>query len=140
VTDAERDAYHELSAYTLSHGGTAFIHQHVVDAFAAQRANADSKAIGVAFALAGLYLHVEHGVTGRDVQRIHMLMARRKREWPAFALPPHRGATTAVDVMAIPAGPERDRAIDAWAASVWKAYADNRPAIVALLKEFHISF
>ena len=100
MTGAERDAYHELSAYTLSHGGTAFIHQHVVDAFAAQRADADSKAIGVTFALAGLYLHVEHGVTGRDVQRIHMLMARRKREWPTFALPPERGAMTAIDVMA----------------------------------------
>jgi hypothetical protein len=140
VTDAQRDAYHELSAYTLSHRVTAFIHQHVVDAFAAQRADADSKPIAITFALAGLYLHVEHGVMGRDVQRIHMLMARRKRAWPVFTLPPQRGAMTAIDVMAVPAGPGRDHAIDAWAASVWKAYADTRPAIAALLKEFDITF
>jgi hypothetical protein len=35
-----RDAYDELCAYTLSSGDPAFIHQHVVDAFAAQRASA----------------------------------------------------------------------------------------------------
>jgi uncharacterized protein DUF5946 len=140
VTDGERDAYHELSAYTLSHGGTAFIHQHVVDAFAAQRAEAGGKPVGLTFALAGLYLHVEHGVSGRDVQRIHMLMGRRKREWPRFALPADRGAMTAVDVMAAAPGPERDRAIEAWAACVWQAHAQNRPALVALLKEFDITF
>jgi hypothetical protein len=35
-----RDAYAELCAYPLSSGDPAFIHQHVVDAFAAQRASA----------------------------------------------------------------------------------------------------
>jgi hypothetical protein len=35
----EEDAYHELCAYTLQRGDAAFIHQHVVDAFAAQRAD-----------------------------------------------------------------------------------------------------
>ena len=44
----------ELSAYTLTHGDPDFIHQHVVDAFAAQHAAAKSSAIGVAFALIGL--------------------------------------------------------------------------------------
>jgi hypothetical protein len=36
---SEQDAYNELSAYTLAHRDPAFIHQHVVDAFAAQRAD-----------------------------------------------------------------------------------------------------
>src|SRR4029079_9142963 len=90
-------AYHELSAYTLAHGGAAFIHQHVVDAFAAQHADDRSqpisvtvalvddedrrKPIGVTFALVGLFLHVELRWTGRQVQRAHVQLARQKRPW-----------------------------------------------------------
>src|SRR5947208_5045046 len=108
------EAYDELCAYTLTHGDPAFIHQHVVDAFAAQTANAQTKPIALTFALAGLFLHVERAVSGRQVQRFHMQMARKKRPWPAVFLPADRGAMTAADVMAAPAGPERDRAVDRW--------------------------
>ena len=61
---ADRAAYDELASYTLIHGDPAFIHQHVVDAFGAQHATDHSKPIGVAFALIGLYLHVERGRSG----------------------------------------------------------------------------
>lgn len=136
---AELDAYHELSAYTLGHpDAVAFIHQHVVDAFAAQQATAQSKPIGVTFALAGLYLHLEKGFTGRQVQRAHMQMARQKRQWPAFNLPAARGSITAIDVMGAPAGSARDRAIDDWCRSVWDAFAANRPVVEALLREYQI--
>ena len=135
---SEQDAYHEVCAYTLTHGDAEFIHQHVVDAFAAQRANEQSKPIGVTFALVGLYLHVERGYTGRRVQRVHMQLARRKRTWPTFVLPPNRGATTAVDVMRAPAGPERDRAIHEWCVTVWEAFAANRQTVVDLLKQYDI--
>ncbi len=41
---------------------------------------------------------------------------------------------TATDVMRAPPGPERDRAIDAWCASVWSAYRDSaRDAIATLV-------
>lgn len=33
---SEQETYNELCYYTLSHGDSSFIHQHVVDAFAAQ--------------------------------------------------------------------------------------------------------
>jgi len=132
-----REAYHELCGYTLTHAGS-FVHQHVVDAFAAQNADAATKPIGIAFALIGLYLHLERGVSGRDVQRVHMQLGRRKHAWPAFALPADRGRLTAVDVIAAPPGPERDRAIDAWSASVWAAFADSRPAVIALLRQHGI--
>ena len=46
----------ELSYYTLAHGDSAFIHQHVVDAYAAQHLRSSTSTIGAAFALAGLYL------------------------------------------------------------------------------------
>jgi len=132
--DQEETAYQELCAYTLTHGDAAFIHQHVVDAWAAQRAHAGSKPIGVFFALVGLYLHVERGFTGREVQLAHMALARRPEPWPVAVLPLASWPMTAVDVMAAPAGPDRDAKISAWAASVWAAYAGNRDAVEALLR------
>jgi hypothetical protein len=145
VTDASRDepntasaarvAYDELASYTLTHGGAEFIHQHVVDAFGAQSATPATKPIGLTFALIGLYLHVERGFSGRQVQRAHMMLARRTRDWPAFPLPEDRGSMTALDVMAVPAGAERDRAIDAWCASVWGAYRESAPLVVRLAHE-----
>jgi len=140
MTDDERTvaAYHELCAYTLSHGDPEFLHQHVVDAFAAQHASVASKPIGVTMALVGLYLHAERGLTGRQVQRVHMQLARRPRQWPAFILPDDRGSMTAVEVMAAPEGPERDGQIHAWAASVWQAFAGHREAVAELLREHGI--
>jgi hypothetical protein len=138
-SDSERDAYNELSAYTLMHGDVSFIHQHVVDAFAAQHADEDSKAIGVTFALVGLYLHVEKQFSGRQVQRAHMQMARHKQTWPAFHLPSNRGAMTAVDVMAAHEGPERDAAIHAWCAEVWAAFADSRQVVADLVRQHGIA-
>jgi len=132
---SDQDAYHELCGYTLTHGDAAFVHQHVVDAWAAQRADENSKPIALTFALVGLYLHLEKGFSGRQVQRAHMQMARRRRAWPAFALPIDRGTMTAHDVLAAPGGAERDRAIDEWCRSVWSAFSTHRQAIDDLLRE-----
>ena len=120
---SEQDAYHELCAYTLTHGDASFIHQHVVDAWAAQSAHSGSKPISVAFSLAGLYLHLERGFTGREVQVAHMRLGRRKSVWPRFDLPANRGTVTVVDVMGEPGGGQRDQAIERWCASVWDAYS-----------------
>ena len=51
---SERHAYDELQCYTLARGDLAFIHQHVVDAWAAQHADERTKPIGLTFALVGL--------------------------------------------------------------------------------------
>lgn len=134
----DADTYNALCCYTLAHGDPAFIHQHVVDAFAAQHADERSKPIGVAFALIGLYLHVIRGFSGREVQRAHMTLAKRKRTWPAFALSRERGDVTVADVMSKAAGPERDAAIDEWCASVWSAYRDSHQTVVELLREYGI--
>jgi hypothetical protein len=136
---AERDAYHELAAYTLTHGDVAFIHQHVVDAYGVQHANDRSKPIGVTFGLVGLYLRVEKRYSGRQVQLAHMKLARKKQTWPAFVLPPHPGAMTAIDVIAAEPGPERDNAIDAWCESIWAAVSDNRQAVIELLRKNEIA-
>jgi hypothetical protein len=133
-----QDAYNELSGYTLTHFGPAFIHQYVVDAFAAQNADERTKPIKLTFALVGLYLHVEKSYSGKQVQKVHMLLARRKREWPSFALPRDRGVMTAADVIAAPAGPDRDAAIDVCCASVWKAFRDSHKAVADLLHQHGI--
>ena len=132
--DDELEQYHELCAYTLAHPSPSFIHQHVVDAFAAQHADATTKPITVTFALIGLYLHVERKQTGRQVQRVHMLLARRRKRWRTFDLPADRGDVTVCDVIGVPPGPARDQMIDSWCASVWEAYAASHRMVVELMQ------
>ena len=133
--ETPQDHYNELAYYTLAHPDPAFIHQHLVDVFAAQNATPAAKPIGVVFGLVGLYLHVERGFTGKEVQRAHMRMARQRRSWPAFDLPEFRGAITAADVLSAPAGPERDAAIGAWCESVWDAYRESQDVVRQLAKQ-----
>ena len=136
--DTTRAAYDELYVYTM--GRPRFILQHVVDAFGAQTASEHSKPIGVVFALVGLYLHVEKHFDGHQVQRAHKLLGDRKRDWPIVHLPfpTDRGTMTAADVLAAPAGAERDQAIDDWCQSVWTAFSSNRQIIIDLLREYRI--
>jgi len=133
VDGSDRECYHELTVYTLSHTQPAFIHQYAVDAFAAQTAHDDTKPITLAFALVGLYLAAERQYSGKQVQRVHTLLARRRRRWPRFDVPEFRGAITVRDVMHTLPGPERDEAIRRWASSVWQAYRSQRDAVVDLL-------
>ncbi len=134
--DTPRAAYDEVYAYTMGRPG--FILQHVVDAFAVQTANDESKPISVVFGLIGLYLRVEKQFSGRQVQKVHIALARRKREWPALRLPVERGSMTVAGVFAANAGTERDQAIDDWCRSVWAACIAHRETIVALLREHEI--
>jgi hypothetical protein len=126
-----------LYAYTLARGDAAFIHQHVVDAICAQDADASTPAMRLAFALVGLYLHVERGYTGRQVQQLHTVLARRPTIWPVFALPSSRGTLTIRDVLHAPAGPTRDAAIDAWCATIWAAYATCRDDVIGFLRQYN---
>lgn len=135
---SELEAYHELQCYRLAHGDPAFINQYVVDAWTAQHADEQTKPIALTFALVGLYLHIERGFSGRQVQRVHMALARRKQDWPSFALPHERGLITVRQVMATPAGPERNKAIEAWCASVWGTFQDCHEEVADLLRQYGI--
>ena len=134
--DQAQEKFYELSYYTLAHADPAFIHQHVVDAFAAQTANEDSKPIAAAFALVGLCLYLERNYTGKQVQQAHMALARHKRDWPKFDLPKSRGAITVVDVLNEPAGPKRDAKIREWCASVWQTYRESHQQVLDLLSRY----
>jgi len=126
----------ELSYYTLAHGDPSFIHQHLVDAYGAQHIRQSKSTIGAAFALAGLYLAVERRFTGRQVQRMHMLMARKSKEWPRFVPPQQVGQLTVADVLAVEPGPGRDAKLMQWCASVWGAWSADHGRVSEMVDRF----
>ena len=130
-----QQAFDELCGYTLALRDPSFIHQHVVDAFAAQSADEHTKPIKLTFALVGLHLHVEKNFSGRKVQLVHMRLAKKKQSWPRFPLPRDRGRVSVCDVLAVPEGPARTRVIDEWCVSVWEAFRESHHAIAELLRE-----
>ena len=134
--ESTRAAYDEIYVYAMQRPW--FILQHVVDASAIQGATRDSKPIAVVFGLIGLYLRVEKQFSGRQVQLVHKKLAARKRAWPRIDLPEQRGEFTVFDVRRVPAGPQRDMAIDFWCRSVWASVANTRPSIISLLEDHGI--
>jgi len=136
--DTNKTGYDELAFYTLSKQDDFFIHQLVVDAYTAQNADENSKPIRVIFALAGLYLCVEKKFTGREVQLFHIKMAKNKKDWPEIILPEFRGEINIDQVLAVSPGPERDKIIHKWCASVWKAFGQNHRKIIHLVEQYSI--
>lgn len=132
------EQYLELSYYTLSHPDASFIHQHIVDAQAAQTADENTKPIKITFALVGLFLYLERGFTGKQVQQAHVEMSKNKIQWPKLSLPAARGRIAVADVLAVSPGAERDEMIGKWCETVWEAFKENRNTIVDLVKQFKI--
>lgn len=127
-----QEQYNELSFYTLALKDKNFIHQHVVDAHAAQTADGNTKPITIFFSLAGLYLFVEKHCTGRQVQDAHLQMAKKPKEYPKIILPERRGDITVRDVLDASAGADRDEMILKWCIVVWTAYSDQHEKIISL--------
>jgi hypothetical protein len=126
----------EVSYYTLARGDPTFIHQHLVDAYGAQHVRQTKSTIGAAFALAGLYLAVERGFTGRQVQTMHMQMARRSKQWPRFDPPETVGPLTVADVLSLEPGPRRDEKLMEWCAGVWRAWSSQHSRVRAMVGSF----
>lgn len=135
---SQQDLYNELSYYTLEHHNPNFVHQHIVDAFTAQNADKNTKNIAITFALVGLYLFLEKNFTGKEVQKIHMKMAKKKRKWPKFELPEKRGEITVSDVLKTNSGKFRDEMIKKWCASVWETFDENHEKVAKLLEDYLI--
>jgi hypothetical protein len=134
-TISEQEPYNELAYYTLAHPHPSFIHQNIVDAFAAQTASEADKPIKIAFALVGLYLCIVKGRTGRQAQLAHMRLAKYRKDWPRFTPPADRGAIRVGDVIAAAPGVERDAMIRQWCESVWAAWSHVHKQIADLCKE-----
>jgi hypothetical protein len=133
--EREREQFDELCFYTLGHGDPGFIHQLAVDAYTAQHAHEGTKTIAIVFALIGLYLHVEQGFTGKQVQRAHMQLARRRREWARPELPSGMAPLRVGDVVRAAPGQERDAMIQRWCEAVWAEWQGARAQIVAMAHE-----
>jgi hypothetical protein len=118
--------FSDLSCYTVSKQGAEFIHQYAVDAYEAQHAGGKSRNITVVFGLIGLYLALERGFTGRQVQLAHMQIARVRKDWPRLDPPGRPAAITILDVLKVPDGPEKDAMIRQWMAVVWESWADRQ--------------
>jgi hypothetical protein len=132
------DLRNQLSFYTLSHAGLEFIHQHVVDAYAAQHVREDTKPIAVAAPLIGLYLFAERQCTGRKVQQVHMQLGNMMKQWPRFPAPRQRAPLTVADVVRAPEGVERDEMIRKWTRSVWQMWKERHAEVEALVRSYNV--
>jgi len=128
------DMYNELLIYTLSHHDQKFfIHQYVVDAYAAQHASENKKTIKTAFALIGLCLSINYNYTGKEVQNAHIELAKNKKKWPTFAQPKEMAKITVADVIAVAPGNDRDEMIKKWASAVWDMWEDRHAEVLKLV-------
>jgi hypothetical protein len=130
----DQELYGELSFYTLNLGDPAFLHQEIVDAYAAQHVDDRTKPIRTVFALIGLYLYLEKSFTGRQVQKMHMRLASRRKRWPTIPPPNAAAGITVADVLATPPGEPRDKTIHDWCASVWETWQPHRQVIIDLAR------
>ena len=128
-------AYSDLQCFTVSKRDPEFTHQHAVDAYAAQHAGGPARNIAVAFGLIGLYLALEQGYTGRQVQLAHMRIARARKEWPRLGPPARPADLTVMDVLSAGTDAERDAMIRRWMEEVWEAWADRQGWVRATTDE-----
>jgi len=118
--------FSDLSCYTVSKRDAEFIHQYAVDTYEAQHAGGKTRNITVVFGLIGLYLALEKGDTGKQVQLAHMRIAQVRKDWPRLEPPARPTSLTVMDVLKAPDGPEKDAMIHRWMAAVWENWADRQ--------------
>ena len=131
---SDQALFDELSFYTLAHPDPAFHHENSADAWRAQHVDQTTRPIAVVFAVIGLYLYLEKGFTGRQVQLAHMRMAKHRKQWPRLPLPTQPATLTVADVLAAPPGPERDAMIHNWCAAVCTTWEQSRETISQIAK------
>jgi hypothetical protein len=119
-------AYSDLLCYTVAKQDPEFIHQHAVDAYAAQHAGGTTRNISVAFGLIGLHLALEKGYTGKQVQQAHMQIAKLRKDWLRLEPPSPPASLNVMDVLQAPDGKGKDAMIQRWMAAVWENWADRQ--------------
>lgn len=124
----------EVAGFQVDHPVMLRFHQLSADAYAAQHAGGATPLIRVGYALAGLWLSIEHGFSGEDVRAIHRRMGRPTAAWPSFASPvAPQDWLTIVDVAeaGVRARSEAGhaRAVSAWADSVWEIWNRASPGV-----------
>src|SRR4030095_8141567 len=98
--------YGEVQGFALPHLELVRnLHQLTVDAYAAQPAPREAGGavpppISVAYALGGLHLALDRGVSGPEVRAAHQRMGKPDPSWPRLPTPERTGAMTVFDVAA----------------------------------------
>jgi hypothetical protein len=133
--------YGEVQGFELHHIQLVRdYHQLAVDAYAAQHAwrevRGDIPPISVAYALVGLHLALDRGMSGVGVRAAHQRMGRPDASWPRLLAPEHTGTVTVFDVAAagamVNSVASHAEAVRAWAAAVWRAWASQHAAVATL--------
>jgi hypothetical protein len=117
-----RQLFYEITNYTLSKNDPGFIHQLVVDAYAAQHTGERTRTITTVFALVGLYLATEKGYTGKQVQQAHIKIARVRKDWPRLEPPAYPSKITVMDVLMADTDEKKVGMIKMWSESVWESW------------------
>jgi len=128
------ELYGQLSGYTLSQNDSTFIHQLTGDAYGAQHSGGVTKNITTIFALIGLCLVMEHNYTGRQVQKVHMRIA--KQSWPRLDPPKHNASITVLDVLEAKDDIQRANLIKSWVTAVWDSLSQHHEWVRQKTKEY----
>ena len=129
------ELYGALTASNMERMDPFFYHQLCVDAYGAQHSGGSVKPITTVFALVGLYLAVERGFTGRQVQRAHTELAGKAGkgfDWPRLEPPEPTWEMTVLDVWNAGTLETRETRIKEWADAVWKNWAPQHDRVRAL--------
>ncbi len=127
--------YDQLADYTLSLRDEYFIHQLIVDTFAAQTFDKNTIPVKITFALVGLYLVNEKGFTGKQVQNVHIALSRKSKKWLTFPKPKEETTINIEDVLRVPDS-QKQEMIKKWSQSVWEIWKGEKEIIAALLKQY----
>jgi hypothetical protein len=135
--------YGEVQGFALNHLELVRdLQQLTVDAYAAQHAprevGGDVPPISVAYALVGLHLALDRGLSGREVRAAHQRMGRPDPSWTRLPTPTRTGAMTVFDVATagamVGSVAGHAQAVRAWAAAVWQAWTVQQARVAALAR------
>jgi hypothetical protein len=133
--------YGEVQGFELHHIELVRdYHQLAVDAYAAQHPSRNVGGgvppISVAYALVGLHLALDRGVSGLEVRAAHQRMGKPDASWPHLPAPERVGTVTVFDVAAagamVGSVAGHAKAVRVWADGVWQAWALRHVAVAAL--------
>jgi len=126
--------YAHLAAWTLSLNDASFPHQHAVDCYEAQHIGPEAKPITAVFALVGICLALEHGVSGREAQLAHRALGTPKRDWPRLEPTTTRFDRTVEDVLRAAPGRERLAALQDWMRATWSGWEHEHERIRGIIQ------
>ncbi len=119
----------EVTAREFSDYRYGRLHQLSVDTYASQHVGGRHPDKSIAIHLVGLLLAIERGVTAQAIATLHRRLAETVRDWPHFEAPADFGGVRTDSVARARTPESHARAVEGWAASVWRAWSAQHAAI-----------